>query len=206
MHSLQPNCSRMLRAAAFAPTLPAASRVSYVTKNNLRPFRGSVFFDTCVVLRFPPSYTPFYIISTSYHRVFLRFFLWAEHNALFIRAVPSRQLVLQVHTPSHIITHYTHTPSHIIPRLTFHPLMLPRYSDGMGKLAATLENPLFSTAPLQSFQYAPARSCVSHPAQFRKLFPLLTALKCVTNRSVTNDGVKGSWFAGIPKRVIVNGA
>ena len=158
----------MLRAAACVPTLPAASRVSYVTKKNLRPFRGSVFFDTCVVLRCSPSYTPLIpSISTSYHRVFLRFFLGAEHNALFIRAVPWRQLVLQVHTPSHIITHYTHPPhpSHTIPRLTFHSLMLPRYSDGMGKLAATLENPLFSTAPLQSFQCAP------NPRNFASCFP-----------------------------------
>ncbi len=48
-------------------------------------------------------------------------------------------------------------------------------SDGMGELAATLENPLFSTSPMQSFQYARTRAGVSQPVHFAQL--RLTALK-----------------------------
>ncbi len=62
---------------------------------------------------------------------------------------------------------------------------------------------MFSTSPLQSFQYVRARAqaCLSLGN-----LPTSCPSSRRLNRSVGSDGVKGSWFAGIPKRVTVNGA
>jgi hypothetical protein len=97
--------------------------------------------------------------------------------------------------------HTLHTPP-----LSHHPLPHLPLSDAAPLQRRHGQTCRHAREPLVLNRAAAVLSVRTQPPQFRKLFPLLTALKCVTNCSVSNDGVKGSWFAGIPKRVIVNGA